>query len=361
MNDKITNELVEHKDTPKKPEVSLIVKIMMYLYNMKIPFSARHGLKKMYYFHLRDPITKDIIKEMKEFFELVKYAGYSSGEYPYIENPEEYDYLNFVDFNDTCSSFIVTKKEQSDFINNIEYNLHLKAYDIYKTLHYPGSVEEAQDKALVEKMEIQIASEQSEYARKEALDELEAERNLLDLVLAGGLDGELTDGTYILPDGATWEIVGSYIQLTITRLDAFITILESGLYKKANERNPDFCVKYTVKAKFDFWNFSVLNTKEKNEELLLEVLGKFDNHSLENLEVLKLHSIYPMHKVDYETVDTPEYCSNYRKAHMDMIEEYFEKKGLKGKPKISQKEKDKALDEFFEKRARERRFDDFYS
>jgi len=39
MNDKITNELVEHKDTPKKPEVSLIVKIMMYLVSPEKPIN----------------------------------------------------------------------------------------------------------------------------------------------------------------------------------------------------------------------------------------------------------------------------------------------------------------------------------
>ena len=116
MNDKITNELVEHKDTPKKPEVSLIVKIMMYLYNMKIPFSARHGLKKIYYFYLRDPITKNITKEIKECFKSFGYDGYASGEYPFVENPEQYNYLKYVDFNDIYSRYIDGAGKQGDIL-----------------------------------------------------------------------------------------------------------------------------------------------------------------------------------------------------------------------------------------------------
>ena len=337
----------------KNTEVIPIVKKLQYLYNMRIPFDARLGLKKIYYSLSRDPISKDITQKMKEFFESVGYEGYASGEYPYIDNPKEYNYLDFVDFNNECSSFIVTKKDRSDFINGVDYNLYLKAYDAYKTLHYPGSEEEAKDIEVAEKLEAKKASQQREYARKEALDELNSARNLLELVLSGGLDGELTDGTYILPVGATWEINGNYMQLTVRTLDAFLKILISGLYHKISEKNYNSNVKYTMKANFDFWNFSVSNTVEKNEELLLELLKIFDNISKEDLKDLEKYAHFPMNKVNYEIIETQEYD---RQIHIDMIEEYFEKRGLKDKFKISQEEKDIALYKYFEKQFRERRY-----
>ena len=80
-----------------KYEKPSIVQKLKYLYNMRVPFDTRMGLKKIYYSIERDPISKEITQAMKEFFEAHNLYPHASGEYPIPENLEQYQYLEQTD------------------------------------------------------------------------------------------------------------------------------------------------------------------------------------------------------------------------------------------------------------------------
>lgn len=319
-----------------------IVQKLEYLYNRRIPFSNRVGVKNICILLSRDPVNNKITKEVKDFYEDLgeEYEAHGSGEYPFVVEPEQYDYLDFVNFTDGNASFTVDEKVESDFANKLEFELHQKAYSAYKKYHYQGSQEEAEDMRIAEELAYKEKNEEIIYAKQAVIDELEFLNDVQSLPTDDGV--EYVDAVYILPKGAKYEIKELLIQLTIATPDVFFETLKSGVYSKFNGGYSKYNVGYTVKLEFEFWDFSVFNTVEKNEELLLELLTSFDNinydFSVEELKLLKQRTVYAMHKVDFDIIDTPEYCNYDRDKHITGIEEYFEKQGVKGNHKISDDE-----------------------
>ena len=262
---------VESEEVSKsKEEKPNFIQKLSYLYNMRIPFDRRMGLKKMYYSLERDPMEKVISQAMKDFFEMHNMRPHASGEYPVPENLEQYQYLEQTDISEDCCSF--KPKDASEFGNAIEADLHKKAVEVYKKTHYIGSEEEAADSA----RERAVQYEQQMQRIQNIKDELEYLENEADVELPD-------DCRFINQKNVCIDLViGSY--------DSFIATLENGMYDRFDNKKSKYGVLYRINKDFRT-SWSEEYDVECTSALLSSLFDAIDIYkhfrSLSTLELLK--------------------------------------------------------------------------
>lgn len=131
-----TNETIfnmgNNEVTTVKPYTPYSTNALRYLYNMRVPFDTRLGVKAIHGKLERHPINGEIIKSLKDFFDSVGMTPHGSGQYPVPEDLEQYQYLEFVNFSRDYCSF--TPKYMQN-LNSVDRKLYATAVSMYERHH----------------------------------------------------------------------------------------------------------------------------------------------------------------------------------------------------------------------------------
>jgi hypothetical protein len=288
-----------------------IVQVLLYLYNMRVPFDSRVGLKNIYYSLERHPISKEILQDMKDFYASEGMSGHASGEFPVPENLAQYQDLEMVDFSEDCCSF---KPKVIELRNSKESELFVKAVERYKKSHYIGSKEEAEDLRQAWHLEKQREFEVIENVKSE-----------MEWVLGD-------PGYYVIPEGCRLVNKTTYVALELTTLEGYINALHCCAYDMFDDQVVKFGVQYRVEhAYLGNWDFK----REDSYDQAIEELKK-------RFEIIEKKSEFlgegTMERLKESTVfRAKNLISSYMKTNvtrkdeialLQMVEDFFATQGI---------------------------------
>lgn len=231
----VANLAKDNETTNAKRPMPYIVQALSYLYNMRVPFDSRVGLRNIYYTLERHPSSKEILQDMKDFYASIGMTAHASGEFPVPENLEQYQDLEMVDFSKDCCSF---KPKVVELRNSKEFELYDKAVVRYKKSHYKGSREEAED--------LRQARHLEQQRELEVIEDVESEMNWI--------QGD--PGYYVIPKGCRLVNKKTYIALELTTFEGYVNALDCCAYDMFDDQVVKFGVQYRVAHHyFVDWDF----------------------------------------------------------------------------------------------------------
>lgn len=307
----LTKSVKDNETTNTKHTMPYIVQVLLYLYNMRIPFDTRVGLKNIYYSLVRDPISKEILQHMKDFYVSKDMTAHASGEYPAPANLEQYQDLELVEFSEDCCSF---KPKVVELRNSKESELYEKAVERYKKSHYKGSQEEAEDLRQASHLEQQHRLELIEKVKREIL-WIQADPDF-----------------YVIPEGCKLENKETYIALELQTLKGYINALCSGSYDTFDNKVAKFGVQYRViHAYLWTWDFT-------REDSYSQVTEELKNRFEIIVEHRKMVDMDTMGRLKESTISRARNLLNsYMKtkvtrkdevALLQMVEDFFATQGI---------------------------------
>ena len=311
--DNTISKVKDVKTSAPKNTKPYIVQVLSYLYNMRIPFDTRMGLKKIYYTMERDPISKEINQVMKELYVSLNMKPHASGEYPVPNAMEKYNYLLYTDISEDGYSFR-PKKIISEFANLNEANLHREAVEIYFNHHYRGSEEEIADleykDSLIEKRRMsKIAAVESEM-------EYISENLELDIPIDCKIVNKKT-----------------YITLQINSFEAYIAVLENGLYDMFDDQTVKYGVEYKIDLNYyKYWDDNRDDNYAQAIDLLRHRFKIIDNYpaeiGIETMKSIKINTMSRAKKLLAHYMGDIKVREADKMSLFQMVEDYFETKGI---------------------------------
>lgn len=307
----VANSAKDNETTNTKRPMPYIVQVLLYLYNMRVAFDTRVGLKNIYYSLERAPITKEILQHMKDFYASKDMMAHASGEYPAPENLAQYQYLEAVTFSEDCCSF---KPKVIELRNSKESELFVKAVERYKKSHYIGSKEEAED--------LREARYLEQQRQQELTEEVKSEMKWI----------QDDPDFYVIPEGCQLVNNGTYIALELQTLIGYINALCSGSYDMFDGQVTKFGVQYRVEhAYLRNWDFE----REDSYSQAIEELKKRFEIIEKNGKILCEDT---MRKLKESTVvRAKRLISRYMKSNvtrkdevalLQMVEDFFATQGI---------------------------------
>ncbi|MDO9304708.1 MAG: hypothetical protein Q7T77_05225 [Sulfuricurvum sp.] len=302
----------DNETTNTNRPMPYIVQVLLYLYNMRVAFDTRAGLKNIYYSLERHPISKEILQDMKDFYASEGMSGHASGEFPVPENLAQYQDLEMVDFSEDCCSF---KPKVIELRNSKESELFVKAVERYKKSHYIGSKEEAEDLREAEHLE-----------RKRQLwliEEVKSEMKYLN----DDLD------YYSIPKCSRLVNKVTYIALELITFQGYIEALNGSTYDTFDNKVAKFGVEYRVEhAYLCNWDFE----REDSYNQAIEELNYRFEIIEKNVKILREGRM--MKLKESTIIRAKNLISNYIKpnatrkdeiALLQMVEDFFATQGIK--------------------------------
>jgi len=307
----LANSAKGNETTNTKRNMPYIVQALLYLYNMRIAFDTRAGLKNIYYSLERHPISKEILQNMKDFYASIGMSGHASGEFPVPENLAQYQDLELVDFSEDCCSF---KPKVIKLRNSKESELYDKAIERYKKSHYIGSEEEAEN--------LRKARHLKQQRELELIEEVKSEMKWI----------QNDPGFYVIPEGCQLVNKITYIALELQTLEGYINALNCCAYDMFDGQVAKFGVKYHVNhAYLCNWDFK---REDSYDQAIEELKNRFAIIE-KNGENLREGT---MQKLKESTVDRAKHLiSSYIKpkitrkvevALLQMVEDFFATQGI---------------------------------
>jgi tetratricopeptide (TPR) repeat protein len=307
----LANSAKDNETANTKRPMPYIIQVLLYLYNTRVPFDSRVGLKNIYYTLERHPSSKEILQDMKDFYASIGMTAHASGEFPVPENLAQYQDLEMVDFSEDCFSF---KPKVIELRNSKESELYDKAVERYKKSHYIGSEEEADDLRQAEHLEAQ--------RQLEVIENVKSEMKWI----------QLSPDHYVIPEGCRLVNRTSYIALELITFEGYINALHCCAYDMFDDQVAKFGVQYRVEHAYlgnwdfkreDSYNQAIEELKKRFE--IIEKNGKFLREG--RMERLKESTVFRAKNLISSYIKS-KVTRQDEIALLQMVEDFFATQGI---------------------------------